>query len=222
MLILKELLFRPGLRFRDLIGTTQLTSDHLSYHLNSLVEANLIQKNENKYTLTLPGKEYANRMDTNENKIEKQPKVSVVLIPKIIKNKKTFYLVQRRLKEPYFGYFGFMSGKIRYGESVFETAKRELKEEANLEAEKFKHIYILHEMVYSKEGNLLEDKFFNVIAIHKVTGEIQNDRGSDNRWVTEKEFYALTPKYHNEEEIFEWYKKRDVKFKEKKYFIDTF
>jgi 8-oxo-dGTP pyrophosphatase MutT (NUDIX family) len=62
-------------------------------------------------------------------------KVIVIGVQNINNNKQL--LVQKRLKEPYFGYKGFISGKIRYGEKIFETAKRELKEEAGLDCEEF-------------------------------------------------------------------------------------
>jgi 8-oxo-dGTP pyrophosphatase MutT (NUDIX family) len=49
---------------------------------------------------------------------------------------RTEYLFQERLKQPYFGYWGLPSGKIRWGETILETALRELKEETGLEADR--------------------------------------------------------------------------------------
>lgn len=194
MSILKELLFKPNSRFTNL-NEAKISSDQFSYHLRSLIELGLVEKKDGLYVLTLQGKEFANRMDTAVNKIEKQPKVSVLIVPiKIVKGKK-MYLISTRLKEPYYGFKGFMTGKIRFGETVEEAAQRELMEETGLKG-KIKHCFVLHEMVYKKDGEMLEDKFFNIME--------------------------ATPKYHNEEEIFGLYKKGKSDFMEKKYYIDSF
>ncbi|MFS8130939.1 MAG: NUDIX domain-containing protein [Candidatus Dojkabacteria bacterium] len=221
MKALKYLLFNPKSRFKNL-NTESLPTDHFSYHIKSLVDLNLIKKEGQEYSLTLSGKEFANRMDTDNHTIEKQPKVSVILVPiKIVKGIK-YVMVQQRLKEPYYGYFGFMSGKVRYGETIFETAKRELKEETDLDATKFRYCYILHEMVYDMNGNILEDKFFNVVEVKNVTGKIKDAEGSKNFWFNKKQFAEMGPKYHNEDEMMDWYLEGRPEFREKKYYIESF
>jgi 8-oxo-dGTP pyrophosphatase MutT (NUDIX family) len=220
MAILKELLFKPKARFSQL-NILRLSSDQFSYHLGVLLETKYLTKEDGIYSLTPEGKEFANRMDVTVNKIEKQPKISVLIIPVKEFDEVEKYLIQKRLKDPYFGFMGFMTGKLRFGETIEEGAARELFEEAGLTA-KFKHCYILHEMVYSKSGDLLEDKFFNVVEATDVKGEIVNELGTENSWVSKDEFYSATPLFHNEIEIFEWYKNNGYRFKEKKYYIDTF
>lgn len=59
--ILRELLFRPEARFRDL-NKVDVTNDHFSFHVNHLIKEGLIKKTNGKYSLTDEGKEFANRM----------------------------------------------------------------------------------------------------------------------------------------------------------------
>lgn len=221
MQILRELLYHPHAKFSDL-NIRDLSNDHFSYHIRIMVESGLVSKDETGYTLTETGKEFANRMDTDTAKIERQPKVSIMLIPEESDVQSNRYLIQTRLKEPYYGYKGFMTGKMRFGETVFETATRELSEEMGLTAD-FEYRFLLHEMVYNKEGKMLEDKFFHVIKASNLNGELITDvPGGQNNWYSETDFLKLSPVYHNEFEIFVWFKAGNREFKEKKYYIDSF
>ena len=220
--ILSTLLFRPGARFRDL-NTDSLGTDHFSYHLRSCVDLGLVEKDGQTYTLTSKGKMLAGKIDTTTHKIEKQPKVSVILIAHKVINGQKKFLVQQRTKEPYFGYWGCIAGKVKFGETLFETAGRELQEEAGVSA-KFRFCYEIHEMVYAKASReQLEDKFFHIIECYALDGEIakKTPEGA-NLFVTEAEFRQLKPKYHNEDDLLTWFLNRDFKFKEKKYLIDHF
>jgi len=67
ILILRELLFKPGVRFSDL-NKTDVTSDHFTFHVNHLIKEGLIRKENGKYFLTTEGKEFANRMDIDSLK----------------------------------------------------------------------------------------------------------------------------------------------------------
>lgn len=77
--ILRHLLFAPRAGFAALQKATDLTSDHFSFHVKKLIDEGYVSKSEKHYKLTHKGKEYANRMDTDENEIEKQPKVSIAI-----------------------------------------------------------------------------------------------------------------------------------------------
>ncbi|MEI6887277.1 MAG: NUDIX hydrolase [bacterium] len=220
MNILKYLLFAPNSRFKEMnIG--KIPTDQFSYHLRCLIDLNLINKENTKYSLTIKGKEFANMMDTDNAKIEKQPKVSVLIIAtREGKNGKEI-LVGTRLKEPYYGYKGFITGKVRFGETIFEAAKRELMEETSLSGE-FKHMYIFHDMVYTKSNEILEDKIFFVIKVTNITGKLVNAEGGEHTWLTEDQFKAESPKYYDVKEIYDWFKSGDSSFKENKYYIDKF
>jgi 8-oxo-dGTP pyrophosphatase MutT (NUDIX family) len=223
MLILRELLFHPNSRFTDL-NIQGLTSDHFSYHINTLIEEKYVEKGDQGYSLTAKGKEFANQMDTEEVVIEKQPKIAVMIVPVKFEGDKKYLLVQERTKEPYFGYRGFITGKIRYGEKVLETAKRELKEETGLTCEDIHLKRIVHNHVVLEEnGDLVEDKMFYIITAINPEGEILNTKNGKNFWVTEKEFYELDKKYYDEISVYEYSQEEDdMDFDEQVYFIKDF
>jgi len=184
--ILRELLFRPAAGYAELQKPTGLTSDHFNFHIKRLVELGLVQKvKTGVYSLTPRGKEYANKFDTDSNTIEKQPKAAVILAITRTKKGRKEYLFQERLKHPYYGYWGFPTGKIRWGETILETAARELAEETGLSAN-YKLAGVYHEHTYQKEtGELLEDKIFFVVKCTSVAGDlIEKFEGGHNAWQT--------------------------------------
>lgn len=182
-LILRELLFRPSAGFAELQKPTNLTSDHFNFHIGRLVELGLVEKvHRGKYGLNRKGKEYANKLDTERNTIERQPKISVILV--IWKNaKKQKILLQERLKNPYFGYWGYPTGKVSWGETIIETAERELLEETGL-AGTFTYCGIYHE--HAKDAatqELLEDKIFLITETIAPKGILRDAEGCHNEWV---------------------------------------
>ena len=189
--ILRELLFKPGSRFADL-NISGLTSDHFSYHVKELRSLKLVSKDQNgKYTLTAKGKELANTMDTDHNKTEKQPKVGVLVVIERDFDGETKSVIQTRLKEPFYGCVGFPGGKVRFGETIPEAAVRETKEETCLDGGEPELSFILHEHVYNRDRELLEDKIFYVVTVTGTTGELQNFEGGENCWMTREEYRSI-------------------------------
>lgn len=189
--ILRALLFVPHAGFAELQKTTELTSDHFNFHIKKLIDAGLVEKIDAKYSLTARGKEYANRMDTDENEIEKQPKVSVALIVERQHGDAREFIVQQRLKQPYYGFYGRLGGKVRWGESFEEAAARELTEETGLTGT-FTFSHIFHKRDYRKsDGKLLEDKIFVVMHCTNAKGEMMDQfEGGKNFWMTQQELVA--------------------------------
>jgi 8-oxo-dGTP pyrophosphatase MutT (NUDIX family) len=191
--ILRELLFVPSARFADLQKLTALGSDHVKFHIARLVEVGYVVKSsQGDYSLTTAGKEYANKLDTDRNLIERQPKSAVILV--LEHDGKL--LVQERLKHPYYGFWGFPGGKIRWGETIMEAAARELEEETGLSAElTFRGVY--HELTKSKEtGEVLEDKIFQIVFGKNPTGELaEKFDGGRNAWLTLDEVKAKDKVY---------------------------
>jgi 8-oxo-dGTP pyrophosphatase MutT (NUDIX family) len=193
--ILRELLFLPQAGYAELQRPTGLTSDHFNFHINKLVELGYVEKiSRGQYHLTSRGKEHANKLDTDDNTFEHQPKVAVLLGIERAHNGRTEYLMQQRLKHPYFGFWGVPSGKIRWGETILETAARELEEETGLESE-HEYVGLYHEIVYQKEsGELLEDKIFHLIRCFNVTGELKvTFEGGRNEWFSESSARKIEP-----------------------------
>lgn len=195
MSILRELLLADSLNFSTLRKSTGLTSDHANFHIKKLVNDELVEhvpKTYGEYRLTRKGKEYANRMDTDQNIIEKQPKISVVLV---VVNEKGEHLQQERLKQPYYGYWGHPTGKIRWGETMIEAAERELLEETGLTAD-LTPLGFYHKLDYNEAGGLLEDKYLCLIHGINPRGElIERSDGQRNVWLSDDEFSKKPKKF---------------------------
>lgn len=187
MKVLRYLLLSPQGTFANLRKDADMQSDQFTFHLKKLVKAGYITKSDNgAYELTRAGKEYANRMDTDENVIEKQPKISVVLV---VENDKGDHLQQQRLKHPYYGYWGHATGKVRWGETLTEAGARELLEETGLTAD-LRVVGFYHKLDYDKtSGELLEDKYFCLIHGTNPQGELIVDaEGHHNEWMSNADF----------------------------------
>src|SRR5690606_3075989 len=102
--ILKVLLFTIEASYADIQKQSGLESDHFNFHLKKLVELGYVAKAGPKYTLTAVGKEHASKIDTDNNTIERQPKVSIILgVIQQLDGQPDKVLVQQRLKQPFFG-----------------------------------------------------------------------------------------------------------------------
>ncbi len=183
--ILRELLFHPDAGYAKLQKPTGLTSDHFNFHIARLVELGFVEKvSRGLYALTTNGKEFANRLDTDNSTIERQPKTAVILALRRERDGSIEYVFQERLKNPYYGYWGLPSGKIRWGETIVETARRESLEETGLDGD-FEVRGVYHEHVIQEEtGDLLEDKIFFVVLGTNMHGAFQADfEGGHNEWM---------------------------------------
>ncbi len=188
--ILRELLFFPEASFSQLQKSADMPSDHFTFHINRLIELKFVKKASNgRYRLTRFGKEYANRLDTEQNTIERQPKISVILVVWRDSAKREL-LIQRRLKNPFYGYSGYPTGKVRWGETFPESANRELAEEAGLSAN-FEYRGIYHEVAYLEDGYEAEDKVFIVMQAIGIQGVLIDAEGCHNSWMGVEEVRTL-------------------------------
>jgi len=201
--IMRHLLFTPVAGFADMQKATALTSDHFTFHIKKLVSEGYVEKTDAGYRLSRRGKEYANRMDTDENAIEKQPKVSVVVtLERTNAAGEREFLYQQRLKNPYFGFWGRLGGKMRWGESVIEAANRELMEETGLTAN-FTYRLMYHKRDFDKTtGRLLEDKIFLCVYATEFAGRLtERFEGGFNRWMTREEFHQQDKRFESVDEF---------------------
>jgi ADP-ribose pyrophosphatase YjhB (NUDIX family) len=217
--ILRELLFVPEAGFAQLQKPTGLESNHFNFHIGRLVELGLVEQlGAGRYRLTTRGKEYANRLDTDERTIEKQAKITALVVPSRRQpDRSVEYMIQRRLKQPFYGRHGFMSGKIRWGETVIQGAQRELMEETGLTANmEVKCLY--HKLDYTTEGDLLEDKHFYIVQALEPQGEfVERFDGGSNHWFTIPEIRRLENLFPGVEEVIEHTQQDGILFWEQAY-----
>ncbi|MCW2763279.1 MAG: putative hydrolase [Marmoricola sp.] len=216
MKILRYLLLSPHATFAVLRKDADMQSDQFTFHLKKLLSVGYVAKEGRLYRLTRVGKEYANRMDTDDNVIEKQPKLSVVLI---VENDKGEMLQQERLKHPYFGFWGFATGKVRWGETLIEAGARELLEETGLTAD-LRVVGFYHKMDYDEESReLLEDKYFCILHGTNPKGELIVDaEGHHNEWMTNQEFTKKEKQFGNVVETRELVRSAEQVILERQYY----
>src|SRR5690606_31041255 len=76
--ILRKLLFSNGLKFSDLKPLKEIENSQFKFHLDQLKRFKYVIKDSLKYKLTDLGKEFANQMDTDNEQIKRQGKISVI------------------------------------------------------------------------------------------------------------------------------------------------
>lgn len=194
MRVLRTLLIERSASFAQLSRAMELSSDHANFHIKKLVAAEMVQRVPRaygQYELTRKGKEYANRMDTDELVIEKQPK----LVVDIGIEHDGKFIFQERKKQPYYGYWGFPTGKIRWGETILEAAARELLEETGLTAE-LRIVGTYHKLDRDETGALLEDKYLILVHGTNPRGELMKDTETHtNQWMTPAEYQAIDKRF---------------------------
>ena len=220
--ILRTLLFNKDASFSELCKQTGFTSDHFNFHIKKLQELELVEKNDSRYALTAKGKEYSNRLDTDDRTIEKQPKTAALTIPVREKDGKTEYLVQKRLKQPFYDYYMFLSGKVRWGQSLKETSQRELQEETGMKAKDHQLIAIAHVTDFEAEsGELLEDKIFYIFTAKDLEGEAASEfEGGENEWMTLEQISKLQKSLIEIDQFEEWLNTKQLKLYEYKRFTE--
>lgn len=188
MEMVKKLKFYPNCRFRDL-HIDGITTDLQTFHIKQLIRQKFVEKDTSgQYHLTTKGKEYANRMDDEIKKIEKQGSSGVLVRVTKKEGNKQLFLVYRRHKEPFFGCVGFHTGKIKQGELVKEAAARELLQETGLTAELYFN-GIIHFIDYSKEGEFIRDQFFYCFSGYNPAGTLLSmaEETEENFWTEAKD-----------------------------------
>jgi 8-oxo-dGTP pyrophosphatase MutT (NUDIX family) len=217
--ILKELSFNNGSRFSEL-NTTSLTNDHFTFHLNRLLDVGLIEKLGSKYYLTLDGKKYITKVDVQDKVITSQATVSVIVAP--VRANGEEFLIQQRTKEPMFGLWGFMSGKVRKFETSLEAAKRELDEETGLRGGSWSFIGVAHRLRGPNKSDLLVDNFFFIWRVDDPKGNLVDTKEGKNYWLSEKEVLAKREVFTGFKDTFDHVKlAKEQQFYEKYYKMDS-
>jgi ADP-ribose pyrophosphatase YjhB (NUDIX family) len=125
-------------------------------------------------------------------------------------------LVCKRLRQPYYGKVGRLTGKMRFGESAHDTARRELKEETGLEADYVELEGVHRKVRVSKESETVQDVIFFQFLIKELSGELIASIGiQENFWLTQGnmdyDFYDdYTPNFNPEFTQVQFYESREV------------
>ena len=174
--IILKLMHKPRLSFSQL-WNKGIDSNKFAYHLKTLEEQGMISKIDNKYELTLKGRQKAGMVDGETGKEKEYPIFCVLIMP--MQGDKI--LLQERLREPIYGYWGIVGGRIEAGRNLTETLEHELEEEAGLKANfEVKGLFVVktyenHKLAYTHYHILV--KAFNVNG--KLKTKIKEGR---NKW----------------------------------------
>lgn len=178
--ILRELLFHNGTNFASL-NKTELTNDHFTFHIKRLLSEGIIEKKGKLYYLTQKGKQFAGKLDIDSKKMEKFGTPGVAVTAKKMIDGIPHYIVQQRLKEPFYGYYGFINGKIRFSEFSKDTARRELKEETGVSGEP-EILMVAHKLRGPSREEIKLDHFFFLYLVKNPVGELQDTKEGKNFW----------------------------------------
>jgi 8-oxo-dGTP diphosphatase len=193
-LLLKKLAGSPTLHFKDLT-LPHYESEHMNYHLQKLLDSGLVNKVNGTYELSAVGKDYVNRMDDEIKVLEKQPKTSVLL--RILRqNPQTGtieHLVCRRLRQPYFGKIGLLTGKVQFGETLEQAALREMWEETGLTAEHPILEQVYNKLRFDEAGTCVQDVLFYRFFILEPLGNLITETDvQQNFWLSNSELQSRT------------------------------
>ncbi len=199
--ILNTLIFKKEARFSDL-NTWQITNDHFNFHIKRLVDLGLIEKNESLYRLTLHGKEFASRIDLETASLERQAKIGVLIVCMRTTDGEPEFLIHERTKQPYFGYRGFHTMKVRKGETFTQTALRCLQKETGLTGTP-KVLGFTHKLD-TIDGELVEDRILFIVKVTDTDGELIADHPEGkNTWMNLDTIAKLQDRFGDVEDIIE-------------------
>ena len=182
--ILLKLIHAPSSSFNQL-WNKEGESNTFAYHVGKLEGKGLIEKNnDGNYRLTEEGRKLSAFIEGDTGKRAEFPNFSHVLL---VQNDDK-WLCQKRLKEPFFGYWGFTSGKINFGQNLFECATRDLKEEAGLEANEWT-LKAIEQVKTFENGKLLHHHYLFHLHTTQASGELKpKTHKAENTWLTLEEY----------------------------------
>lgn len=188
--IITYLTSHPHARYTDL-NTTKMTTDHFNFHLTRLLDSDLVKKSEDgKYSLTKNGKKMINTLATGQQLLFDQYKIVVLVICKAKMSGITKFLLQKRQKEPFFGIYDLLSGKVQWTETTQDAAQRILKEKISLPfVPTFSHIK--HKIDKDKKGEIIENKFLYVYTIDLSQQVVKKVQGQNLLWASRSELQKL-------------------------------
>lgn len=185
ILVLRTLRRNISSRFNELMKPTGLQSDAFKFYVRRLRELGYIEKdNDGNYSLTTKGKEFANNLDEETAMIQKQPKLSMIITARNPSDASQL-LFQRRLRHPYYNFYGAISGPVKWGEEIEVAAARELTKQTGLTATYDVVAFYRQKDRDNETGAILEDKLFAVVEATVEQDNLSNTwTGGHNEWMT--------------------------------------
>jgi ADP-ribose pyrophosphatase YjhB (NUDIX family) len=181
-----------------------LADDTFKFHLRRLMKLGYVRKSEaGVYDLSLAGKEFANNLNQAVTGVQKQPKLSVLLVVSRpgADGSAPEYLFQCRRRNPYYGFWSCFGGPLQWGEDVEETAARELRKHSGLHAS-FAVRAFYRKRDYTEDGALLEDKLFTVLEAQEAHGKLMPEwHGGHTAWMTVNEFMQQEKRFDSACEV---------------------
>jgi ADP-ribose pyrophosphatase YjhB (NUDIX family) len=181
---------------------TDLESDNFKFYLRTMVKEGWVVKTaESSYQLSTSGKTFANNLNEAARTVQRQPKLSVIIVVSRQASDGTEqFLLHQRSRHPFYGFWGFLSGPIHWGELPEEAAQRELMKQTGLEGV-FTVSGIYRQRTYNKEEALLEDGLFTIMRANSTEGELDDSwQGGENKWMNREEIQKLQPKFKDTDE----------------------
>lgn len=160
--ILSLLLRAPSLGYAQM-RPKGVESNHFAYHLDQLVRAGLVAKQDRSYSLTAEGLALADRVSHESMTVRKQPHIVTTIH---VTNGDGQLALFRHAFQPYLGKYGFPQGRMHYEETAAEAAARELAEKTGLRDVSLAHRGVAY-VHTSKQGTDISK-----ILAHVFTGEV--------------------------------------------------
>jgi len=155
--ILHRLNESAGLTFSEL-QLENMDNPQFNYHLKRLVDANQVEKNDQKYTITNDGVITLSKTDGSGASIN-QPKLSMLFI---MKNKEGKHWVTKRDSRPFKDLTMFPTTKVISGKSMHEIANSYLSE--NLGGYSELELSGIFRRAFRPDNSSIDDRFFVVFS----------------------------------------------------------
>ncbi len=177
--ILDKLLYTSTLHYAQL-RPKGIESNHFAYHLKQLMQDGFVSKVfAGVYTLAPAGLAYVDRLSHGHMVPREQPNIVTMIA---IMNEHDQELLFQRNYQPFIGRWGYPSGKTHMGETVLQSAERELHEKTGLTGIELKQKGILY-LETSQRGYTISKVLAHVFAGKVAECEIlmSTSRGT-NSW----------------------------------------
>ena len=184
--VLLKLIHNPEMGFNELWGKDG-ESNTFAYHMHRLEESKLISKTaRGTYALTEEGRKFSAFVEGDTGTKAEFPTLTIIILAKDSQGR---YLCQRRLKEPFYGYWGFVSGKINFGYNLFECGARDLLEEAGLTAQNWK-LLAFEQVKTFENSKLLFHHYLFFVEAEGVEGALkEHTHKADHEWLTMEDYH---------------------------------